>query len=101
MSDNIKFKTWLWEMTPQGEDNKKHFELNSKVDLVSVPIEVNDLPNNVDEKYPPILDTLKQKLEFKGNIRLSGSGKSYSLYRDALDDSVDNSLVTLSIPSPI
>lgn len=87
MSNSLK--VWLWEMTPKGEDNNKHTTLNSKVDMVTVPIEDNNLSLE-QEPHPEILDTLKSKLEFQGNIRLSASGNSYNIFRDKLeqDDTV-------------
>ena len=100
MSDKLTFKSWLWETTPKGEDNIKHFKLSSKVDMISIPIEENDLSTDTSEEYPPVLDTLMEKLEFRGNIKLSASGKSFNLFRDKLEDSEDSSLVRLSMDSP-
>ena len=32
----MNIKAWLWEMTPKDEDNVKHTNLNSKVDMIGV-----------------------------------------------------------------
>ena len=101
MSDKINFKAWLWEMTPKGEDNVKHQSFSSVVDLISVPIEENKLSISDEGKHPASLDLLMSKLEFKGNIRLSASGKSYNLFRDKLEDTADDTLVTLQIQPTI
>lgn len=92
--EKVTLKSWLWEMTPTGEDNIKHLNLNSKVDMISIPIDENKL-SNTEEPHPQVLDTLKSKLEFKGNIRLSKSGTSWNLFRDVLDN--DSDMVNLSI----
>ena len=99
MSDKIQLKCWLWERTPdRDDDNIKHDVMSDKVNMVSVPIKENELPCNANETHPPILDTLKARLSFKGNIRLSESGKSFNLFRDELE--AGNDLVTLEMSSP-
>ena len=90
----MDIKAWMWEMTPKDEDNIKHDTLNSKVNMVSVSFKHNDLSLD-EEPHPKILDTLKSKLQFKGNIRLSESGKSYNLFRDELEQ--DNDLVVIQL----
>ena len=39
MSENTQIKSWLWELTPQGEDNVKHTQMSDKVTMISIPIE--------------------------------------------------------------
>ena len=90
----MDIKTWCWEMTPKDDDNIRHDKFNSKVDMISIPIEDNNLSLD-EEPHPQVLDTLKSKLEFKGNIRLSKSGTSWNLFRDVLDS--DSDMVNLSI----
>jgi len=91
----MDIKVWLWEMTPdKNQDNIKHQTLDNKVDMISVPIEDNNLSLD-EEPHPQILDTLKTRLEFQGNIRLSKSGNSYNLFRDKLK--VESDLVTINI----
>ena len=90
----MNIKAWLWEMTPKDEDNVKHTNLNSKVDMISVPIDDNKLSLD-EEPHPQVLDTLKSKLQFKGNIRLSESGKSYNLFRDELEQDNDSVVIQL------
>jgi len=85
---------WLWEMTPKGEDNNKHLTLSNKVDMVTVPIEDNNLSLE-QEPHPEILDTLKSKLEFQGSIRLSASGNSYNIFRDKLEQKSDTVVINL------
>ena len=83
-----------WEQTPKGEDNIKHNSFNSKVDFISIPIESNNL-SLTEEPHPKVLDTIKSRLEFKGNIRLSNSGNSYNIFNDKLD--VEDDMVELTI----
>lgn len=91
----MNIKAWLWEMTPNKEDdNINHKTFNSKVDMVSIPIEDNKLSLD-EEPYPQVLDTLKSKLEFKGSIRLSNSGNSYNLFKNTLDK--NNDLVVIQL----
>ena len=98
MSDKLTFKSWLWEMTPKGEDNVKHQSYSSAVDMISIPIDENNLDVDDNGKHPSSLDALMTKLEFKGNIRLSESGKCYNLFRDKLEEG--NDLVTFSVSVP-
>ena len=97
MSNN-SLKMWCFEMTEdRDDDNIKYREMNSKVDLVSVPIEENNLPVDHKEDHPPILDTLQAKLEFQGSIRLSESGKSWNLFKDVLDTNSDLVKISLDV----
>tara|TARA_R110002020_G_scaffold55591_6_gene154089 strand:+ start:422 stop:733 length:312 start_codon:yes stop_codon:yes gene_type:complete len=96
----MELKTYCIEQTEdRTQDNVFHNQMNEDVTLVSVPITENKLSNNPDEKYPPILDTLKSKLEFKGSIRLSESGKSWNLFRDALENKASD-FVSININMP-
>ena len=98
-TDSITLKCWLWEQTPDRDvDNIKHESMSDKVNMVSVPIDENKLPCDANIAHPPILDTLKARLEFKGNIRLSESGKSYNLFRDELEAGSDLVAVNISAP---
>lgn len=91
----MKLKTYCIEQTEdRTEDNIFHNEMNKDVTLVSVPITENNL-SNTEEPHPSILDTLKAKIEFKGNIRLSESGKSWNLFRDELSATSD--LVSIDV----
>ena len=91
----MDIKAWLWEMTPdKTQDNIKHQTLDSKVDMISVPIEDNNLSLD-EEPHPQILDTLKTRLKFQGSIRLSASGNSYNIFRDKLK--VESDLITINI----
>ena len=92
----MKLNTWLWELTPENEDNTKHQSMNDKVGLISIPIEDNPQMECSDtDKHPPILDNLKSQLNFKGNIRLSNSGNSWNIFRDKLE--VKSDLVPLIV----
>ena len=84
----MDIKTWCWEMTPKNDDNIKHDKFNSKVDMISIPIEDNNLSLD-EEPHPQVLDTLKSKLDFKGSIRLSASGNSYNIFKNKLDKDDD------------
>ena len=90
----MDIKSWCWEMTPKENDNIRHLEFNSKVDMISIPIEDNNLSLD-EEPHPQVLDTLKSKLDFKGSIRLSASGNSYNLFKNKLDK--DNDLVVFRL----
>ena len=91
----MDIKVWLWEMTAdKTQDNIKHQTLDSKVDMISVPIEDNNLSLD-EEPHPQILDTLKTRLEFQGSIRLSKSGNSYNLFKDKL--TTESDLITINI----
>tara|TARA_R100001594_G_scaffold99392_2_gene133892 strand:+ start:154 stop:450 length:297 start_codon:yes stop_codon:yes gene_type:complete len=90
--DNVYFNAI--EMGTNGEDSTFHKDVNENVNLLSVPIEKNNL-SNTEEPYPKVLDTIKARLEFKGNIKLSESGKSWNIFRDKLDS--DDDLVSIDL----
>ncbi len=96
MSKTIKM--WCWETTPQGQENIKHKTSqglkDGKVDMVSVHIADNNL-SLTEDPHPVILNVLKEKLKFKGNIRLSASGQSYNIFKDVLEDGDDLVKITL------
>ena len=50
---------------------------------------------HVSGNAPKLLEMIKSKYEFKGNIRVSNSGKSWNIFRNAFD--ADDSLVTITI----
>ena len=95
MKDSLK--VWFFEMI-KDDDNIKHSEMSDSVDLISVPITENNLDNNEQVPHPELINRLKSHYSFKGNIRLSNSGKSWCIYRDVLDTSSD--LVTVELPEP-
>lgn len=78
-------KCLLWEKTEEGNENNTHSEMNDKVDFVSVPLSENNLQVSEDtNKVPQELVDLRSRIEFKGNIRLSNSKKSYNIFRNQL-----------------
>ena len=97
MMENQTLKVWCWEQTEDKlADNIKHKDINKNVNLVSVPIETNNLPVSSDGNPPEILTTLKSRMAFKGAIRLSKSGTSWNIYRDVLDSEDDLVVLNLS-----
>ena len=78
-----------------GEDNIFHNSVTEDVDFISVPIETNNL-SNTEDPHPKVLDTIKQRLEFKGNIHLSESGKSWNIWRNTLNNEDDMVEIDLS-----
>ena len=85
----------MWQITEQGQDNIKHTELVDEVDFVSIPCKENSHPESHDECVSK-LEVVKSSLAFKGNIKLSASGKSYNIFRHELD--MEDDLVEL-VPS--
>ena len=95
--ENTVLQVVAWETTPKGEDNIKHLDItDSRVDMISVPI----VDNNLDcsqEGHPKEIDMLRSKLDFKGSIRLSNSGQSWTLFKDVLDVKSDMIRVDLGV----
>ena len=84
----LKGTYWIMK---ENESNEKVLQSDpdfkdriKDVDLVSIPVKDNNLSNDPNQQ-PDVLNTLRDKLEFKGNIRMSSSGKSWNLFRDELE----------------
>tara|TARA_B100000459_G_scaffold49874_1_gene26504 strand:- start:8514 stop:8804 length:291 start_codon:yes stop_codon:yes gene_type:complete len=89
----MDIKVICWQKQ-ENDDNIKHKSMNKDVDFISVPIESNNL-SLTEDPYPECLDTLKENLNFRGNIRLSGSGNSYVIWRDELN--AEDDMVTIKL----
>ena len=46
--EKVTLKSWLWEMTPTGEDNIKHLNLNSKVEEVGIDYDIRGMEKPSD-----------------------------------------------------
>ena len=89
----MDIKVTCWQKQ-ENDDNIKHKSMNDNVDFISVPIESNNL-SLTEDPHPRCLDTLKQHLNFKGNIRLSQSGNSYVIWRNELN--TEDDMVTIDL----
>ena len=89
----MSIKVICWKQQ-ENEDNIKVQSMNDDVDFISVPIELNNL-SLTEDPHPKCLDTLKEKINFRGNIRLSGSGNSYVIWRNELNTKDD--MVTIDL----
>jgi hypothetical protein len=85
---NESIKGIFWIMNSEGDNEKvlqeDYQSRKSEINLVSIPCKQNNLSTNEDDQ-PEILNRIRTKLEFKGNIRLSSSGNSWNLFRDPLE----------------
>ena len=100
MSNQTEVKATFIEQTEDKlADNVFHSEMNDNVNLITIAFDKNkhiaDHLVTKDGNAPKLLEMIKSKYEFKGNIRVSNSGKSWNIFRNAFD--ADDSLVTITI----